>query len=187
MQGDLIEYRTLKRSDFKAAAPPAEAAEHAQRLGALTCTFIRTTPDTAYQIEEQREGTGPSTFVGRFVALGFVAYMDRSCSWWNPKPNAVSEDYILQHEQVHFALSELHARKRNHEARELLAEFSVRTSSLDAAKEEMKAKLNALVQEAIDDLLAENLDFDEDTSAEHDPEAQQGWWDKVHAEIKALD
>jgi hypothetical protein len=182
-RGDLIEYRTLKRSDFKASAPPAEAREHAQKLGALTCTFITTTPETGYQVREVRDSDGDSSFVGQFKEIGFVAYMDRACSWWNPAPAAVPEAYVLQHEQVHFALSEIEARRRDHAAQEKVQNFRVTTSSLDEAKEQLSDDLKAFVADAMQDLLQVNHQFDEETSAVYDPAAQQGWWDRVQRQL----
>ena len=42
--------------------------------------------------------------------LRFRAQMDRKCSWWNPKDLGFPQEYILEHEQIHFALCELGAR-----------------------------------------------------------------------------
>jgi hypothetical protein len=182
-RGDLIEYRALKRSDFKASEPPAEAREHAQKLGALTCTFITTTPQTGYQVREVRGSNGDSTFVGQFKEIGFVAYMDRACSWWNPAPTSVPQAYVLQHEQVHFALSEIEARRRHHTAQKKREEFRVTTSSLQEAKEQLSEDLKAFVADAMEDLLEVNQQFDEDTSAVYDPAAQQAWWERVERQL----
>lgn len=183
--GDLIRYRPLKRSDFRAAAPPAEAAAHAERLGALTCAYIATTPDTAYEIRETVRGAR-RTYGVRFGRLGFIAHMDRECSWWNERAEAASATYVLQHEQIHFALAELESRRRNREARELLHEWTEEAETVEEAKALVEDKLRRLVDEAMSDLLAVSEDFDEDTSAEHSPQRQNEWERRVTQELNAL-
>lgn len=183
--GDLIRYRDLTRSDFRASAPPAEAAAHAKQLGALTCAYIATTPDTAYEIRETVRGRERSYEV-RFSRLGFLAHMDRSCSWWNDESSARNDAYVLQHEQIHFALAELEARRRNREAKELLASWSERTDSMDEAKHLVEEKLEGLVNEAMAELLDASEDFDEDTSAQHSPKKQDAWEQRVDEELAEL-
>lgn len=182
---DLIRYRALTRADFQASAPPAEAAAHAKKLGALTCAYIATTPNTAYEIRETARGNQRSYEV-RFSSLGFLAHMDRSCSWWNSDNRAEDEAYVLQHEQIHFALAEVEARRRNREARELLASWSERTGSAEDAKSLVEAKLEALVNEAMADLLDVSEDFDEDTSVKHAPTKQDAWERQVNEELESL-
>lgn len=183
--GDLIRYRPLTRSDFRASEPPAEAAAHAKQLGALTCAYIATTPNTAYEIRETIRGS-EHTYDVRFSHLGFLAHMDRSCSWWNREGNVQNEAYVLQHEQIHFALAEVEARRRNREAKELLASWSERTGSMDEAKRLVEDKLEGLVNDAMADLLDVSEDFDEDTSAKHSPEKQDAWEQQVTEELDEL-
>lgn len=183
--GDLIRYRNLTRSDFRASAPPAEAAAHAKQLGALTCAYIATTPDTAYEIRETVRGA-EHTFEVRFSRLGFVAHMDRACSWWNRDSTSSDPAYVLQHEQIHFGLAEVEARRRNKEAKELLASWSERTDSMEEAKQVVEQKLEGLVNDAMADLLDVSEDFDEDTSAKHSPERQDAWERQLKEELAEL-
>lgn len=183
--GDLITYRRLSQGDFKASAPPAEAAAHAEKLGALTCAYIATTPDTAYEIRETVQGSS-RRFTVRFSRLGFVAHMDRSCSWWNANNRSSEVPYVLQHEQIHFALAEVEARRRNQEAAELLASWRKEASSMDDAKEMVEQRLRNLVDDAMADLLDVSQDFDEDTSAQHSPELQNEWERRTDEELEEL-
>lgn len=180
--GDLIRYRALTRSDFRGAAPPGESAAHAEQLGALTCTHIATTPGTAYEITETVRGQDRSYSV-RFSRLGFVAHMDRRCSWWNPKGDPKDASYVLQHEQIHFGLAEAEARRTNREAREILTSWSERASSPEDAKAMAEEKVRSLVNAATDNLLDVSEDFDEDTSAKHSPERQNAWEARVNQEL----
>jgi hypothetical protein len=186
-QADLIEYRTLTRDDFRALAPPGESAPHAEKLGALTCAFVITAPDTGYEIREVREPDGAVTYTARFKSLGFVARMDRGCSWWNPESGGVATaEYVLQHEQIHFALAELEAREQSRAARDLVRAFTITTDSQAEAKQRMSGKVQAMVEAAMENLLDRNRDFDEDTSAEHDPVAQAEWFQTVSRELEAV-
>lgn len=186
-RSDTISYRPLKRGDFRAEALPDHVREHAEKLGALTCAYVVTTPDTGYEVQELRDANGRSTFTGRFSKLGFVAEMDRKCSWWNPKLDPAKEAYVLQHEQIHFALAEVEARRQTRKARRLVAEFSVTTSSLDEAKQRIQGEVTKVVERAMKDLISRNEDFDEETSLQYDPQKQQRWFDVVHAELAELD
>src|SRR5688572_11610342 len=56
--GDTIAYRTLTRADFKASRAPANADAYAQKMGAMTCARVSTTPDTAIVTRETEDATG---------------------------------------------------------------------------------------------------------------------------------
>lgn len=181
-RSDLITYRALERSDFRAPSPPAEAGEHAKKLGAMTCSYIVTTPGTKVQVKEVRSPDGHSTFSAKLAELSFVAYMDRKCSWWNAEAKG-TEDYTLQHEQIHFALTEIAARKLNAEAPAMIAEFQAEGDSAEEVSSRAQAAVQEMIEDANSDLLDRNRDFDEDTSAKHDVAVQQRWADEVAAEL----
>lgn len=185
-RGDLIAYRQLQRSDFKAKQPPRESAAHAIKLGAITCAYLLTTPATTIQLIEKRSGDGESDFTASIKDLGFVAYMDRDCSWWNPAEPASRQAYLLQHEQTHFALTELTARQLNARVPEITAQLTTRGETLEKTQASLSSELEELISDAHDDLLKVNLSFDEATSAKHDPKAQQIWADRVTRQLAAL-
>ncbi len=182
-RSDTIAYRALTREDFRAEAPPPHLAEHANKLGALTCANVVTTPDTGYQVQEVRDEQGQSTYSGRLTKLAFVAEMDRKCSWWNPEQKSTSDEYVLQHEQIHFALAELAARRQNEKAVQLVAHFEIKAASAEEAKAQIEHEVTEMVEEAMEELLDENEDFDEETSVKHDPVRQQVWFDRVSREL----
>lgn len=177
---DLIAYRSLTRDDFRAAEPPEEMRAHAERLGALTCANLFTTPEPQYIIEE-REGV----FRGHYLNLDFVARMDRGCSWWNPTPSAEApEEYVLEHEQVHFALAEIAARRLDQEAKAVLNEV-VEASKLEKVETELRGRVQEMLDKAIAQLLERNLEFDQDTSNKYAPEVQARWVKRVNEELSA--
>jgi hypothetical protein len=185
-EAELISYRTLSKDDFLAAAPPPERAAHADQLGALTCAYIVTTPDTGYEMREER-AKGVSTFTVRFTKIGLVARMDRKCSWWNADGNPADEPYVLQHEQIHFALAEAEARRSSLRGRELARSWSEQHATSQDAEAAVQRQLGALVNDAMESLLEVSTAFDEETSVEHSPERQREWFKRVNGELAELE
>ena len=182
---DVISYRTLTRADFKSEHPPPEFAAYADKVGAATCAHILTTPDSKVFYQPFRASGGATHYRATFQHLRFYAQMDRSCSWWNPKDRAVSAEYILEHEQVHFAIFELESRRLNASARQIEARLHATAADPDAAVQLLHQQLEAHLQARIEDILERSREFDEDTSMGHDPEAQRRWWNLVHSELAA--
>jgi hypothetical protein len=183
---DVIAYRTLRREDFKGrVAPPAFAAV-ADRVGAATCGEILTHDSTHIKVETV-VGLGAPLFEASIHGLEFLAQMDRRCSWWNRAADhsETQAAYVLEHEQIHFALFELGARRMNAE-REAMA---LRMRSRGATQEEAIAKgqqrLQQEVSAAVQSTLDRNRDFDEDTSLGYALEDQQRWWETVQRELGA--
>lgn len=180
-RSDVIPYRTLTTADFKASAPPASHSHHAEELGALTYAYITSTEGTRISVE--REGNRP--FRGRLVSVEFAAEMDRKRSWWNS--NIPDDDpYLLQHEQIHFAMTELAARERTLKATQQLAKMTATGSTQDAVQERLLEALNAQLEEAMKELLQESMRFDQETSAHHDARVQQAWFNRVDHRLKQL-
>jgi hypothetical protein len=108
----------------------------------------------------------------------FVAVIDRDCSWWNdaaPDP----PEYTLQHEQVHFAIAEVVARRLTREHRELRG-FGA--TAVEAAAS-FGRQSDALVRRSGDEMAARSLAFDQETSAVFQPSAQAAWYHRLMAEI----
>ena len=174
---ELIAYRTLTASDFRAPEPPEEMRPYAERMGAVTCANLLTSPKPEYYVERTESG-----FAGAYIRLGFVARMDRNCSWWNPAGGPIPHSYVLQHEQIHFAIAEIAARQLNRRAQALVDKPITRNS-----EEQLHKELNGLVEELMDEAVKElvrrNRKFDQETSNTYAPELQQRWYDRVMAEL----
>lgn len=179
---DLIPYRPLTRADFRGAHVPPEFAAVAERVGAATCGQVRTTTDTAFSINWQKDGGKERHWV-TVERLGFVAFMDRRCSWWNDKVAARAPSYVLEHEQIHFALYELGARRLNASVDSIRRAMVTQGSSQREVEEHAQRALNAALTEATEHLLDRNRDFDRDTSLGYRPERQRVWLQKVTAEL----
>jgi len=174
--GDPVRYRKLAREDFLASAPPAAVAAHAARFGAFTCANVVPEGATRVRFDPGRE---PGTWVGRLENTAFHAEMDRACSWWNPAPLPVPSEYVLEHEQIHFALTELHARRLG----PTLLAIRLPTSSQPEAAAELERRYEAELRATMDALVRESTAFDEDTSNGYEPARQSRWRARVEAEL----
>jgi hypothetical protein len=145
---------------------------------------VRTTADTAFLINWRQDT--PATEKRHWVEvkkLEFMALMDRHCSWWNEKAAARQPGYVLQHEQIHFALYELGARKLNASVDAIKREMSSEGASQQEVQQHAQQALNDALQKATDELLERNRDFDQDTSLGFRPDRQRAWLRKVTAEL----
>jgi hypothetical protein len=181
---DVIGYRQLTRADFRGIQAPFEFAKVADRVGAATCGQVRTTPDTAFLLHWRKDS--PTSEQHHWVEvkkLGFMALMDRRCSWWNEKLAARAPDYVLQHEQIHFALYELGARELNASVARLKQDMTREGENKEQVKERAQQALNDALTEATHKLLDRNRSFDQDTSLGYRPDRQRAWLEKVTTEL----
>jgi len=179
--GDMIRYRTLKRSDFQSENPPAVVKQGPYVLGAQTCAHLRSNPDVHIDLVTKTQPNGKSRTEGRLRNLRFFAYMDRKCSWWNPTNDDIA--YTLEHEQIHFAISELEARTLNREAKKLMKDLHVVGDSKEDVVAEVQQRLNELLEEHNEDALDRNREFDEETSVGKNPARQREWWKTISREL----
>jgi len=172
-----IAYRTLVREDFRSATPPPSVAEHAARMGAFTCANV--VPARGMAIRVRKDASTGGRFVAEPMRVGFEAQMDPACSWWNPNPIGQSSEYLLQHEQIHFAITEIEARDLMRRVRRLSASGTSPTEAQAA----LQRALDAELARARDRIFERNLAFDEDTSARYAPDAQQRWHARLLEEL----
>ena len=177
---NLITYRTLTPADFQASEPPAHVAAHRQQLAAATCGMVRPSEDSKIIVMGAGDG-----YLAIIPHLRFEAFMRRDCSWWNPDFEGHPEDYVLQHEQIHFAFYELGARSLNARAAELSEELRSRGETTQEALAEINRKFVRLNEKALRDVLERSRSFDEDTSMSHNPVQQAAWARRIDAELAA--
>ena len=178
-EGDLIGYRALEQSDFKRKDPPGQIRHGQFELGAQTCAHLRTDPNVPIEVIKP---AGSDRWEGRLKYLRFYAFMDRECSWWNPKQDDPA--YTLQHEQIHFAISEIAARNLNREAGELVKELRVTAGTKEEVAKQVEAEVNELLEKHNQAATERNTDFDEDTSLGRNVERQKKWWNDVSRELR---
>lgn len=185
---DVIGYRLLRREDFRGSQAPAEFAAIADRVGAATCGQLRPTSDTLFTINSRQASPGgDSQHWVEVKKLSFMALMDRRCSWWNDEAASRAPGYVLQHEQIHFALYELGARGLNASIDTITRDMMRQGSSREEVQSHAQRTLNAALVKATEELLARNRAFDEDTSLGYRPDRQRAWLKKVNAELAATE
>ena len=175
---DGVPYHKLTRADFRGAKSPLPDARDEAHMSAFTCASV-VPQQRQIEMDLRQEGPG-EPFVARARKVAFVARMDRNCSWWNPQQPKEHQAYVLQHEQIHFAIVELAARDLTRRARQIAASGDSPEAAVAAAQRE----IDAVFHEAIDAMSARNTRFDLDTSGRREPELQQRWFDEVSAELK---
>jgi len=121
---------------------------------------------------------------GRIQSIAFEAVMLPDYSWWNPAVSRKKTPYVLQHEQIHFALMELAARHLTQQAQADIDDILVVDSSRQGAHEQLMERIAALIQAGNDEMIKEHTAFDEDTSLYNDPEKQQWWFDRVNNQLQ---
>jgi len=180
--GEGFGYRALTVEDFQAGALPPQYNQYNHHINAHSCISIRTSENSRVRITQGVYG-GETFFVGSFPEVGFEAVFVPACSWWNPEVPPARRAYVLQHEQIHFALAELAARRLTREAREELKTYLAVNATYKAVQDELRAKLETLTRDAMQASFEEHTDFDEDTSLYFDPRAQRWWREEVEGRL----
>lgn len=177
-------YRQLKVSDFKASSLPESLAQFNHRIQARSCISIRPADDTVIRIVN---GTvsGQPLYIGNFSRFTYQADFNPDCSWWSGDVPKETIPYVLQHEQIHFALAELTARKLNRESREELEQYPAFGRNPQQVQAELVEMAKRISREAMEQEIDQHTSFDEETSLYYDPEVQQKWYDKVSRRLAA--
>lgn len=179
-------YRPLTPADFRAASPPDHLDGHAERVNAHSAIRIRPTPASKFAVT-QGELYGQLCFFGRIDHLAFEAVMIPERSWWNPAMPPAATAYVLQHEQIHFALTEIAARRLTRET----AAWAAAQLVIRPSPQEVHAEIVRLVSERVNAAMEAGLqrhaEFDEDTSLFYNPRRQRWWAWTVEDELKATE
>ena len=178
---DVIDYRRLTRADFKAAEPPV-GFDH--RIAAAICAYIEPAGGSdAAEIRFLGQNNDQYLYSVSYDDPQFRARMDRDCSWWNLSVKGdLPEPYILEHEQVHFALFEIAARKWSEEID--FVSFEISGSDPESLQHDLQSQIDEYLQQRMEDLRRRNLEFDEQTSAFYDPGRQREWLAMVRQSLQ---
>ena len=175
-------YRQLTVDDFQALELPANIEPHAKNIAAHACCRIRVAKDSKFTITRGNLNQQIHYF-GSIKYVTFEAVMIPDCSWLNPRVPEEKLDYVLQHEQIHFALMEIASRDLTREVREEAKNFIAIQLTYKGAQDEIAAKIKDMVRSANEAVLKEHTAFDEDTSLYFDPESQRRWLERVEHEL----
>lgn len=175
-------YRKLTIADFQAKSLPAGIKEYANRLHAHSCINIHLAPDFSLQIS-RAVFYGHLNYIGSISNFSFQASFVPACSWWNPKVPANRKAYVLQHEQIHFAITELTSRKINQQVGKKLKEYIAFGNTSSEVASELTAKVEKLAKAIMQEDLKIHTAFDEDTSGFYNPMAQRKWLTRVQRRL----
>jgi len=176
-------YRALTPEDFRAASLSEQMSEHAERINAHAAIQIRVTADSSFRITSG-DLYGQTYFFGKIERLGFEAVMLPDRSWWNPKIAANMRGYVLQHEQIHFALTELAARQLASDSLKWVSEMVVIKPTPQEVRAELARQIKDRINAAMEANLKRQAQFDDDTSLFHNPRRQQWWSWTVEDELR---
>ena len=176
-------YRTLTLADFRADSLSEQLVKHAERINANTAARIRLTADSGFRITSGNL-YGQRYFFGRIEHLAFEAVVLPDRSWWNPKIPANMRGYVLQHEQIHFALVELAARQLTSDSHEWASDVLVMELTPQKVLAELTRQINDRINTAMKANLKRHAQFDKDTSLSYNPKWQQWWLSSVEDELK---
>ena len=180
---DPIPWAELSRADFRAPDPPPHLASHAGLIGAVSCLSIKLSEDSDISVRALQPEVGPVRYEAAVPAPVFEAVFDRICSWWNPLSKD-DDEYLLEHEQLHFDMTEIAARRlaRELEDRELVA----LASSAELALAKLSAKVDIETRSALVELQERQLLFDAQTSVQRSREDQKRWAREVAEDLAAF-
>ncbi len=176
-------YRQLKPEDFRATSLPAHMARHGESIRAQSATTIRITADSDFSIKRW-PFLGQMNYLGSINHLAFEAVMIPDNSWWNPNIKAEMRGYVLQHEQIHFALTEIAARKLTRDAREWASSLTVVKETPQEVYSEIIQQIKGMINSAMGANQKRHLKFDQDTSLSYNPSWQAWWLETVEKELK---
>ena len=183
LTSDPIRHRELTRDDFQAARRAARARLLVAMRGAVPEAYVATSLVCMGRL--RTEEPAPGRFAVWYEDLEYLALVERDASWWNPRGRNAPEQ-VLGHEQVHFDLTELVARRANRrrgwhvaitrfeadDPREAMRGFAARWSAHMAA---LRAEWEAL-----------QARYDRETRHGTLPAAQAEWVARVRRELAAL-
>ncbi len=176
-------YRKLMLGDFRATSLPENLSTHGEYINAQSAILIRITSDSIFSIAPW-PFLDQVNYLGSINHLAFEAVMIPNYSWWNPKIKAEKTSYVLQHEQIHFALIELAARKLTRDAQKWASNLVVVKETPQEVYAEIFRQIKEMINSAMEVNKKRHLEFDKDTSLFYAPSWQAWWLEKVEEELK---
>lgn len=176
-------YRQLAPEDFRAISLPENLSTPGDLINAQSVIQIRITSDSNFRLTPW-PFLDQVNYLGRINHLAFEAVMIPNYSWWNPKIKADKTSYVLQHEQIHFALIELAARKLTRDAQKWASNLVVVKETPQEVYAEIFQQIKEMINSAMEVNKKRHLEFDKDTSLFYAPSWQAWWLEKVEEELK---
>lgn len=180
--GDVILHRKLSRDDFRAKrklSSKRDLVVHVPgaRVGAYVALVVACVGPL--QVERRPDGRWEAWLEN----VRYYALLDRERSWWNDRSGA-NPAWVLRHEQLHFDLAELVARRHNHAleaARPVRAVGDTQSEALAGSARIWRERLDAVYGEFRE--LERRYDFE--TQHGTVPREQTRWFEQTLRELAA--
>jgi len=172
-----VPYRTLVEADFAAHAAPRQPAGRDRHTTAYLCGAIAGPPNLDVEIT-RLDGRSSA----RVLDPAYRAYLNPRCSWLDPKLDARARRYALAHEQVHFALLEIEARRLNR----AIAALEIELPSIEMAAPLAQRDVGELLDRARARYLERSRRFDAEASHPSKQRELDRWHAATVAELEAL-
>lgn len=176
--GPFILYRKLTRADFRAKELPVRLAHEKGRINAHATLSIRSSVNSQFRIYPAENSSGRQ-YCGEIISLRFHAVMFPEDSWWNPQLEHKHFAYVLQHEQIHFALMERGASRLAERADREMKKMEYCGMTEHEARQKLLSRLRSFIRGEKKKLLREHTAFDEDTSGRFNQRLQDWWYEKA--------
>ena len=176
-------YRPLTPEDFRATSLPENLSTHGESINAQSAILIHLRADSKFSISPW-PFLDQVNYLGSINPIAFEAVMIPNHSWWNPKIKAAMTGYVLQHEQIHFALTELAARKLTRDAQKSASDLMVVKQTPQQVYDEIVQQIKEKIKSALAANKKRHLEFDKDTSLFYNPSWQAWWLEMVEEELK---
>lgn len=162
----LVPYRQLTWADFQGSTAPLG------RQVAMIMSGVHVDP-----FEVEVEHLGGASWLARARDPRVYSYMDPSLSGVRPAGNS---DYALAHEQLHFDISELYARK----IQAVLRELEVEGDDPVRVRFDLEGRLWELRGELLGELTETQSRYDRECSHGMHKRKQKSWKSKIEKELR---
>ncbi len=176
-------YRQLTPEDFRATLLPENLSLHGDRINAQSAIQIRRTANSSFSVTRW-PFFDQINYTGSITHLAFEAVMIPHNSWWSPKIKPEITGYVLQHEQIHFALTELAARKLTSDAQKWASNLLVIRETPQQVYSEVFQQIKEMIDSAMEANQKRHEEFDKDTSLFYNPSWQAWWLESVEEQLK---
>lgn len=184
---DIVSYRTLTRADFQAEEPSTLYRSQKNKIVAQTVIVIRCTPVLIDAVEIP-SNPDSARWEATIEGLRFEARMIPRASWWNPKKKKEKDvRRILEHEQVHFAISELQIRRENTQLDATVRRIRATAPTQEDAATRAGKRLMKETDRVNGSVTAWNAKYDLETKNGTDEEAQKKWVERMERQMAASD
>lgn len=177
-------YRKLQQNDFRAPSLQDGIKGMEEHLNARSSVQIRPKKSTKILVRKSTFN-GVNLYFADIESLSFEAVFIPENSWWNPKIPTEKKGYVLQHEQIHFALLEITAQRISKEKKHYRQGLPIIGNTASEAQQLAIVWIQDIINSYNKDILDKHTEFDQDTSLYYSPRIQQRWWNLVSKELNA--